>query len=93
MNSLEEKKLFVEVKKIVNGQVVSSKPGPASVAQKAEYLERRAKLIRLKKHRARIDEEIHVTEQLCKHEVSYDTRGWPYDWRFCAGCDKDQGSV
>lgn len=91
MRQLEEDQyLFVEYRK----------PGkygtdlrPATDKEKQKALKIRQSLINLYKQRDMINAQIKNIELKCKHKVSYDIEGFPYDIRSCAGCNEDQGLV
>lgn len=89
-------KLFTEVPKVINGKPrpdVSIKIGEPTAKQQAEWMYRRSRLVELTHQIETLSAQVNKLRDECPHEVCYDIAGWPYDERFCAGCDKSKGSI
>lgn len=93
MNELPRGKMFVEYPVTRDGQVVASRCREPTEQERSEAVATRKQLFELINQRDQLDAQIRVLRDSCKHVVSYDVAGWPYDSRQCAGCDHDQGLV
>lgn len=81
-------KLFVEVKK--EGGSENRKPSEEELQIHKRLLNK----IELRRDKIRkLKEELDALEKTCKHIISVDIAGWPYDSRFCATCGMSQGLV
>lgn len=88
--------LFTEVPKVINGKPrpdVAITIGQPSAKQLAQARFNRSRLLELGSKIRELQQEADKIRSECPHDVCYDVKGWPYDERYCAGCDKGKGSI
>lgn len=88
-NMSEQSTPFVEVK---------GKYGDESIHEATKEEIQAAKALKkdleyLRQQRNKLDKQIETMEKTCRHTVSVDTAGWPYDIRSCFACGAGQGLV
>lgn len=85
--------LFVEVPRFRDGQHVATGNRPATDSEKAFAISVRDQLVKLDVQKKEIERQMEEVAATCTHVVCYDTAGWPYDNRHCAGCDQYKGTI